>query len=180
MMSALVMLIALATCGVLQTHLPAFALLGQAKPPLLLSVVLYYALRRERARMYTSAVLAGLLHDALSPMPFGFSSCAYCVVGACVARYRKVLLTESPITQSFFGGIGAGVATLIVYILLASHSFVEIPPTRLLLRILGTGFYGMLVTPVICLCLWRLDNMLGNIFVAKEVEDATGEIESTT
>jgi len=180
MMSVLVMFIALAICGVLQLHLPGFALFGQAKPPLLLSIVMYYALRRERASMYTSAVLAGLLHDALSPVPLGFSSCAYAVVGACVTRYRKILLTESAITQSFFGGIGAGVATLIVYFLLASQSLVDIPPSRLLLRILGTGFYGILVAPVICLCLWKLDNMLGNIFASKEVEDATGEIESTT
>ena len=180
MMSALVMFISLVTCGVLQLNFPGFALFGQAKPPLLLSMGMYYALRRERASMYTAAVLGGLLHDVLSPVPLGFSSCAYAVVGTCVARYRNILLTESVITQSFFGGIGASVATLIVYCLLASQSLVDISPSRLLLRIFGTGIYGLLVTPVICLCLWRLDNMVGNIFFSKEVEDATGENESTT
>lgn len=180
MMSVLVMVISIVACGVLQVQLPALGLLGQAKPPLLLSVVLYYALHRENTKMYTTAVFAGLLQDALSPIPLGFSSCVFCFVGGCVARYRKVLLTESAITQSFFGGIGASAATFIMYLLLVSQSLVHVPPGRLLLKILGAGFYGLLVTPVICLCLWRLDNMLGNILVAKEVEDTIGEIEDTT
>ena len=177
MLSLFIMLILFCSCGFLQLQLPALALFGQVKPPLLLSIVLYYALHHENTKMYIVAVFVGFLQDALGLIPLGFSSCAFCFVGACVARYRMILLAESVITRSFFGAIGAGAVTLIVYLLLVSQSLVQLSLGRLIHKILGAGFYGLIVTPIVCECLWRVDNMLGNIFIREVVEDTTGEIE---
>ncbi|MDP6439427.1 MAG: rod shape-determining protein MreD [Candidatus Brocadiia bacterium] len=180
MMTWVVMLGAIVAAGVLQTELPGFAWLGQAKPPVLLAIVLYYALQRTRPVMATAAVAAGLMQDALSPLPLGASAGGFLLAGWYVSRFRKVVLTESVLTQGFFGLVTGMAVTLVLYVMLVLESRIGIPVGRLILKTLGNGILGMLVAPPVCWLLNRLDRMVGNIVLGAEVEEAIDEFEEAT
>lgn len=168
-MTGLVMALVFLVCAVLQTLVPPLAWLGLAKPPLLLSVVLYYALTRGGWAAMLAALLGGLLTDALSAVPLGYSSTCYLLVVWMVSRFRDVVLTESPVTQAFFGVVMSAAVTFCLYLLLAREHLVAVSWTRALLKIMGTALLALAVTPLVCRATWRLDRMVGNIESRAEV-----------
>ena len=110
-MTLVVMASVLIVLAVAQAQLPGFVLLAQARFPFLLSIVLYYALNRETGTMLATAFLAGLLHDALSPVPLGYSTALFCAAGWLASRFRRLVITESPITPVFFGSVAGSTTT---------------------------------------------------------------------
>lgn len=177
MMTWVVMALGVIAGGVLQTELPAVPWLGQAKPPLLLAVVLYYALQRTRPVMAVAALMAGLMQDMLSPLPLGASACGFGLAGWYVSRFRKVVLTESMLTQAFFGLVSAMAVTIVLYVILMVEARIGLPVRRVVLKTIGMGALGLIVTPPVCWLLGRLDRIVGNIVMAAEVEEQTDEFE---
>ena len=178
-MTYLVMAILVVCAAMLQALLPALSWLGQAKCPLLLSVTLYYSLERDEQVMLLSGVAAGLAQDALSPIPLGYSCCAFCLVGWGVSRFRKLVLTDSTVTQAFFGFIGGAVVTLVLYLLLLKDGLIAVPFRRVLLKILGSAIMGMLVVPPLYWFAGRFDRLVGNIIPAREVEGVPDGFDGT-
>ncbi|MDP2989436.1 MAG: hypothetical protein Q8O57_02595, partial [Kiritimatiellota bacterium] len=93
MMNLVIMAVALLIGAVVQQVLPGLTLLGQAKAPLVLSVVLYYALHRSLALLVTAAIAGGVLCDSLEALPMGYSTTVFCVLGIVAWFYRDVVFS---------------------------------------------------------------------------------------
>ena len=82
--SLLVMFVGVTLAAIAQEHCPPLTFL-RLKPPLLLGVAAYYAMRRETGWAVAAAVWCGLLEDALGFVPCGVSPLAF---GACLLAAR--------------------------------------------------------------------------------------------
>ena len=105
-MIGVMLAVLLVAAGLLQDFIPGALVLGQVKAPILLAVVLYYALAHSRTTFLWAAILGGILQDSLSLVPIGYSALAFCLVGLLAHRYREVLFTRSPATAVLVGGVG--------------------------------------------------------------------------
>ena len=154
--------------AVLQTFIPASLLLGQAKVPFLLSVTLYYALCHDTDHMLAAAFFAGFMQDVMSPIPLGYSSFCFCILGLIASRFRTIMMAESLLPPAFFGCVAGVVAVLGLYILLAREELVSCSFWWLLLKMIGGGILCGLSTPIVFLVVGKLDSMVGNVAVKEE------------
>lgn len=159
----------MATGVVAQMVSPAFALLGQAKPPVLLCIVLYYALHREVDAMFIAGVAAGLLQDALSPVPLGYSSVCFCLLGWITSRFRTLVMTENHLTSALFGAAGGAAGTFLLYLLLLREHTFACSFWRAVWRSTGTGLLGAVAAPVILSVSAVLDRAVGNTRVRRGI-----------
>lgn len=163
-MSALVTTFALVAFAALQALLPGWSGMGYAKPPLLLAVVIYYALTRRRSTALTVAVVTGLFQDLLSLSPAGCTLLPYLLVAAVINNYREEVFILHPITHALFGAAAAMAADLATSLLLA----MLVPGANLgaaaaMARAIGSGMLAALAVPLVYQSLWRLDRALGNV-----------------
>ena len=170
-MTWVIMIVVLTGGAVVQTLLPATIFLGEAKCPFLLAGVLYYALNRETNVMLAAAFWAGFLQDALSPIPLGYSSFCFCVVGWAASRFRNLVIIESSVTQVFFGGMSGIIVTIILYVLLVKEGLITHPAGHIMLKTAGTGILAMICTPIMFALTGRLDHLVGNVRIGVEVEE---------
>ena len=82
----LVMLLSLGAAVVLEQALPAWQLGGQTRPPVLLCVVMYYALNYSHIVALAIALLAGVLADAIAGLPLGSASLTFALLAVAVNR----------------------------------------------------------------------------------------------
>ena len=170
MMTWVVMMV-MVLCGVTaQCLFPALAMLGQAKPPFLLAIVLYYALNRTPNTVLLAGLLAGLAHDALTAVPLGYSSLIFVLVGLAAGRFRQLVLSESRVTAGFFGVVGALVAHVALYAILAHSGAVWWPLGRLTVRLLAGAGLAALATPLTFAAAHRFDQWVGNIEVREVID----------
>lgn len=163
-MKRIVLWASLFACAVLQAVLPAWLGLGQAKPPLLLGAVLYYALSRDHTDVLEAAVLAGLLQDSLGPIPIGFSVLAFVSVGLLVNQYRDRVFGEHWFTHVIMG-VGASVmVTMILYLLLVGSGMrTGVSFSFVMSKSLGMSLLGIVIFPLVYVCIEKLDIALGNV-----------------
>jgi rod shape-determining protein MreD len=164
------MALALAAAALVQMAVPPVALLGLAKVPVLLGVALYYALTRPAGVALGAAFLAGLLQDALSPVPLGHSAFCFVLAAALAGRFRRTVLADAAVTAALFGALAAAATTLASYGLLARAGLTSWPAGRLLVKGLGTGMLGALVTPAVFAAVRRLDGRVGLAPEAREYD----------
>jgi rod shape-determining protein MreD len=89
-----------------------------AQPDLLPPLVVYAALHASLSTTATTAILGGLMLDALSTGPLGVSAIPLVLLGVLLHRRRDVLLRDSTWAQVLLGGIGsAGVCALTMTLL---------------------------------------------------------------
>ena len=158
-----VMLFSLVCGAVLQAVFPTWLWLGEAGAPVLLGLVLYYALTHDDLIMWLAALSAGLLQDALGMIPLGYSSFCFCVVAWIVSRFRETVFSGDWPAHLMFGGVcGAGVS-LVLSILLAQNGSLVIHPGWAVLKTFGAGLLGAVVVPFEFRLMESLDRMLGNI-----------------
>jgi rod shape-determining protein MreD len=168
-MKAVMMTAVLFAAALMQSMLPGWGAMGQARFPLLLGVVLYAALTMERRGMLLVAFTAGLLQDALSLLPIGFSSFGLCFGSLLIFRWRDQLFGQQAVTHILLGGVFAAFTTLLLYILLMSNGTVYIHFGSLVLRLLGSFIMGVLAAPVVFLLLKRLELALGLKSIGEEL-----------
>ena len=123
-MTWIVMAFVLLCTAVMQTLLPGYAFLGHAKFPLLLMVVLYYALNREIYVMLIAGFAAGFIHDSFGLMPLGYSSACFCVIGFIAGCFRKLVMADSLVAPVFFGALAGVTTAASFYALLAMNNFI--------------------------------------------------------
>jgi len=169
-MTSIIMVMTLLTGSVLQTLLPDFPLLGHVKAPVLLSIVIYYALNRRPVVMVCAALIAGFLQDSLSLIPLGYSSAVFLIAGWLMSRYQKLVNTDSAVTPLFFGGVAGSCVVLFMSLLLARANLIRMMPYRILLKVLGGGILCMMTTFVVFLLLGALERMVGNVRRINEVD----------
>lgn len=179
-MTWVIMFFGVMAAGFLQVVLPGPAWLGQAKWPLLLAVVIYYALQRETEVMLVAGVFAGFVQDALSPATLGLSAVVFVLIGWSLTRFRELVMSEAMVTQAFFGLTGAVVAGFGQWVLLAGTREVALPAADVLHKLAGLAVEGLVCTPPVFSAMSRLDRMVGNTRTAKEVEGTEGELDGIT
>ncbi|MBN1557552.1 MAG: rod shape-determining protein MreD [Lentisphaerae bacterium] len=146
-----------------QVMWPPVALLGRVKPPLLLAAVLYYALCRDTGAALVAAVAGGILHDALSPAPLGYTAFCFCMAAWAAGRARDLVMSDSLVTQVFFGALTAVLVTVLLGILLIRAEVLVSPAERVVWRAGGQLVLGGLVTPAVFLLAGALDRLVGNV-----------------
>ena len=123
-MIRLLMFMAVIVGAVAQAVFPTFRWLGQANAPILLGLVLYYALAHSRGTMLQAAIFAGLLQDALGTIPLGYSSFCFCIVALVVSKFKDMVFAHKLVTHMLFGALASGAVTLALYGLLATAGLV--------------------------------------------------------
>lgn len=162
-MNLLTMGFSLVFAAIVQALLPAWGWFGQAKAPVLLALVVYYALTRSRGWMLAAAVGAGILQDALGMIPLGYSACLFCVLGLAIQRYRDDLYGFGAVTHVVIGSLGAGAVSLALAVLLAKDGLVVWAPAWVMSKTLGAAGLGALCAPLVFRMVQRLDLTLGNL-----------------
>lgn len=160
-MMVLTMAVILSCGAVLQALLPAWSWFGFVKAPLLLGAVIYYAFTRGRGFMLVTAVLAGVMQDALGMIPLGYSSACFCTVGVLVQRFRDVVFVFRTVTHIVMGGLGNGLATLLLALLLVHADLLAWVPGWTASKWLGATALGALTVPVVFRVVEGLEHNLG-------------------
>ncbi len=145
----LLMAMSILTGVLLQAHLPGIPVLGGIRPPLLAGLVLYYALNHRIAAGWMAALAAGLLLDALSLVPPGYSVLLFLGLAGVADRYRKLVLPEATVTAVFFGGLAGLSYSMVLYGLLVRSGMEPGHPVQVTMRIAGSGLTGLVTTPVV-------------------------------
>lgn len=170
-MAWLIMLFALVVGAVAQALLPTWPVLGQARTPVLLGLVLYYALNHEGNRMLVAAFVAGLFHDAMSQIPLGYSSLWYTLTGLIASRLKGAVLTESALTQFVFGSVASAAFTLGCYVLLRQAGQIRPGIATVVLRTFGSAVLGFICVPAVCFLVSRMERGIGAVEVKKDLAD---------
>lgn len=170
-MNLIVMAMLLVAATVLQAGVPVPAFMGQARPPLLLAVVLYYALNREGALWLVAALAAGFLQDALSEIPLGVSVLAFAAAGHLAGRSSDLITREHPLPHALIGAAASAGVTAALFVVLRATGRLGCPVTWALLKTAWMAGWGLLIVPAVCLAADRLDAYAGNVDVW---EDVTG------
>lgn len=169
-MTGIVMMLAVIVGSVVQSQLPAPAMLGQARFPILLGISLYYALNYHGGVAFVAGLLTGLVQDALSPIPLGYSMMCFCIAGYIAGRFRELVIPESLATSAFFGALAGGGVTLgLAGCLLASTS-VSYGFLWIGLKVLGTALLAVLATPIVFAILGKVDRVVGNLREERTVD----------
>lgn len=163
------MAVALLIGAILQQVLPGLTLLGQAKAPIVLSIVLYYALQRSLGLLMTAAIAGGLLCDSLEALPMGYSAAVFCGLGIGARYYRDVVFSARSVTHMVFGLMAGLGLTFGLYVLLlfTEASLREVSFTGIAFKAVVTAALGMILTPLIFVILERLDRHMGNIILER-------------
>ena len=165
MMNLVIMAVALLIGAAAQQMLPGLTLLGQAKAPFVLSVVLYYALHRSLWLLVTAAIAGGVLCDSLEALPLGYSSMIFCALGIAAWFCRDVVFSARGVTHMVFGLLaGLGLAFgLYGLLLISAESLRDAALLWIVLKAIGTALLGMILVPIVFAVLEWLDRLTGNI-----------------
>ncbi len=107
-MTLIVMLMMVSAAGWAHGLFPTVAALGQARPPLLAAVVVFYAIHFPAPVMVMAAILAGSLYDANSLMPLGSSALYYCAVGTLIQTHRSHWARGGGVAAAMLTALTAG------------------------------------------------------------------------
>lgn len=162
-MKWLILCFLLILASLFQLQIPPWTAMGDAKAPFLLGLVLYYAMKHDVEYMLMAALLGGLVHDSMSPVPLGFSSFIYCLLGALPIRLRGVVVADAPLTSMLFGAGGGFIAIIGTDFLLSRGGYLDLPLGWVLLKAVGTALLGALAAPLVFLMAGRLDRWVGNV-----------------
>lgn len=156
------MFFTLILAAVVQAVLPLWTTMGHAKAPILLSVVIYYALCYGWGRAMIVAFIAGFLQDSSGMVPFGFSSTAFCAVAWALNHFRREMYTRHAVTHAICGFLASAAVTMFLYAGLRGAGLIDMPAGGLLLKTAGNGLLGALCAPLTFQAVMALDDKLGN------------------
>jgi rod shape-determining protein MreD len=156
----MLLFLSMLTAMLTQALLPGPALLGGARFPVLLGVVLYYALNHKPWIVIIVAFAAGVLQDGLSLVPLGYSALLFCTAAFMAGRYRKLVLSEAAVTAAFFGGVTNLTVALILYVLLSRDGSIVCSGGAAALRIVGSGILGVVAVPAVFVLMTQLHRAL--------------------
>jgi rod shape-determining protein MreD len=162
-MSALTMLLALMLSAVLEAILPVWGAAGRASMPIVLAVVLYYALYYPPSYLWTAAILGGLLQDSLGLVPLGYSAVGFCVVALIATHFREVMFVHEFWSHVWIGAFGALLSTCWLSLLLKSSGLLGAALGWLAVRWIGAFVLGAFCVPAVMALMAAVDQTLGNV-----------------
>jgi rod shape-determining protein MreD len=136
-------------CAVLQIGMPGASLFANAKAPFLAAVVVYYASTSSMGTACSVAVAAGLVHDAMSPIPLGYSVLVFGLLALLASELRRVVDLDQWLSRWIVGLLAGACTTVLFGILLSRNGLVEFGPGALTARVIGTGLMGMPLVPLV-------------------------------
>jgi rod shape-determining protein MreD len=136
-------------CAVLQIGMPCASLFANAKAPFLAAVVVYYGASGSMATACSVAVAAGLIHDAMSPIPLGYSVLVFGLLALLSSELRRVVDMDQWIARWIMGLLAGASTTVFFGVLLSRHGLVECGPGALTARVIGTALMGMPLVPLV-------------------------------
>lgn len=160
-MTAVAMAFMLLCGAVLQAVIPSSAWLGEARVPVLLACVVYYAFTRPQAAALRVAFLAGLLQDGLCMIPLGYSSFCFCLVTFVINRVRGEVFVHEWATRALFGALAGVAATAILYILLTHGGLLKMPLAKVVLKAAGVFLLGGVAMPIVFKIMESVEKKLG-------------------
>ncbi|MFH0908446.1 MAG: rod shape-determining protein MreD [bacterium] len=162
-MTVLVLFVAVVLGAVVQATLPVLSAAGGVQAPVMVGIVIYYALTRDRAAMLTAAIVAGLIEDAMGLMPLGYSSFCYVLVGLAAQRFRETVLVRQWTTHVLFGALANGLVALALSLMLGLIRVSEIGVAWVLAKIAVAIVAGAIIVPLVFRFVAFLDRMVGNV-----------------
>lgn len=163
-MNAIVMLIAIMAAMLIENVLPGWSAYFHVKAPVLMGIVIYYALNRSLGLALAAAVVGGILYDGLCGLPPGCSVITMALFVALFRRNREFLFGDRFLTQMVVGALAGG-----VFAVLTGVGVALLPgpgggrmPAHLMPRVFGMGIMGMASFPLVFRVMLRLDRMVGN------------------
>jgi rod shape-determining protein MreD len=162
-MTVFVMVFSVIMGAVIGAALPAPSWLGHAQAPVLLGLVLYYAMIGRRATVIAAAILAGLVADTLSLMPLGYSSFCFCVAGLVCQGFRDVVMARQWTTHMFFGAMSNLGITTACFLLLAKDGLIEPRLLQSGFKLAGSVVTGAVAAPLVFQGMAWLDRKVGNV-----------------
>lgn len=147
--------------GTLQGAIPAWRHMGQPAFPFLLGVVLYAAVHKKARYFVATALLAGVIEDALSLAPLGYSACAFLAAGGLAALLREDFFADRALSAMGFGALCAATSTGTMALLLRMKDLVALSGGEIFWRMAGSAILGAAVMPLLFAWMRRLERMLG-------------------
>ena len=163
-----VMLFVFLCAALVQNLVPGWAILGGAQVPLIMSVVMYYALTRGLGSALFAAVVGGVIQDASGQVPVGYSATCFCVIVLLLTHYKAMLDGESPVTAAVVGGLGGSAVGLVLSMLLWRDHVIEATSFWIVMKVGGSGILGLICTPLVFPVILWLDRLVGNVAPRKE------------
>ena len=155
-------MIFLLVCGsVLQAVIPTGPAMGQVRLPVLLGLVIYYSLLKSRRTALSAALLAGVLQDALSMIPLGFSSFCFILTAWVINNWREEVFTRHWLTHMLMGLAVVPANLLVLSLLLTQSRLLILPGAGLVLKLWGSVVTGAIFVPLVCRTAETLEIKLG-------------------
>lgn len=149
-MTRLLMWVCLFLCALVQAILPPWLAMAQARVPLLLAGVVYYALTCNTLRVSEAVILGGLLQDSLGPIPLGFSLLAFAGIAFLIHSFQDRIFADSLLTHVLSGFMAPVLMSFALYVLLVSGGHrTGVPFSFVMTMTLGHSLLGMVTFPVV-------------------------------
>ena len=160
-MTLLMLLFWLIVGGTLQVVVPAWRHMGQPAFPFLLGVALYAAVNKKARYFVLTALLGGMLEDALSLAPLGYSACAFLAAGGLALLLRKGFFAYKAHVVSWFGALCAATSTGTMAILLRMKGLVALSGGDVFWRMAGSAVLAAVLIPLLFGMIRGLERVLG-------------------
>ena len=160
-MTLLMLLFWLIAGGTLQVVVPAWRHMGQPAFPFLLGVALYAAVNKKARYFVLTALLGGMLEDALSLAPLGCSACAFLAAGGLAMLLRVDFYADKARTVMGFGALCAAASTGVMALLLRMKGLVVLSGGETLWRMAGAAVLAAVTMPVLFGLMRGLERRLG-------------------
>jgi hypothetical protein len=144
-----VIMFMLLLAAILQMAIPGVWMLAGAKAPVLVAIVVYYATAGSLTTACSVSVAAALMHDALSPVPMGYSVIVFGLIALIAAELRRVVDMDQWVSRWIMGFASASIVTLIQGVVLVRYDWVECSAVRVTAKALGTGVLGVAVISLV-------------------------------
>jgi len=160
-MTLLMLLFWLIAGGTLQVLVPAWRHMGQPAFPFLLGVVLYAAVNKKARYFVVTAILAGVMADALSLAPLGYSACSFLMAGALAVLLRADFYADKARTVMWFGALCAATSTGTMAFLLRMKGLISLSSSAIFWRMAGSAVLGAVLIPLLFGLMRGLERRLG-------------------
>jgi len=151
-----ILFVSVVAMAVLQVHWPSLLEFGEAKPDLLLLLVLYFAFSAGPEKAIGIGLLVGFLEDMLSGGPLGLNVFCKVLLGYSVGVVSTRLITEHPVVMTSIAFLST-VCQTAVLVLLSFLYRDEVPVSFMFLRVgIPMALYNSLLAPLCFHCMDRL------------------------
>ena len=154
------MLLLFPLTALLQLLLPPFSALGGMKPPLLLALLLHYALNAPERQVRFAVLWAVLFQDMLSCGGPGPGLLSFPLLAWGAYRLRFEIFADHPGTLALLGGCSAVLLTLAAALVYGLTGQRPVSFLLLAIRVPGSLLQGAVTLPLVSLLATRMEEFI--------------------